>query len=265
MLLFNKLKNILSYWPLLILLIIIRFGIYVWDLSALGNSDKLSLIVLLGTAAIYCLQFINMRQSSNNQEKILKQQSDIAQKQHDFNIFTLRMNLRNELVKAFTLALSPEDLSITNDVNMHLVNIGKICDDIKFAFPRSIELDRAIRVFKKSCEEITFFAPERQRLIECTMSKDDRRVCMRYKGCLESCRNGTSISHSIVSPRKFQELHMSEKEKNIIFEIMDKYIVRFDDKEQLSKFTYTTFHNAMNLGNSRLKKVCTILDMYIKL
>lgn len=258
-------KKIFNNWPILILVAIVGFGVYVWNLSNLDQTNKLSLTVLLGTAAIYCFQFINMRQSSKNQEAILKQQRDIAQKHHNFEIFTLRMNLRNELVKAFTISLSSEDLSITNDVNMHLVNIGKICDDIKFAFLRTQELDKAIKLFKKSCEEITFMAPERQRLIECAMYTNDRRVFMRYKDCLETCRNGTEITHSIVNPRRFQELRISEKEKNIIFEIMAKYIVKFDNKQQLGEYVYTSFHNKMNIGNARLQKVCEILDKNIKL
>lgn len=261
----NKLKSCLGNWPLLILLIIIGLGAFVWYLPTLELSDKLSLIVLLGTAAIYCLQFMNMRQSSNNQEKILKQQSDIAQKQHEFNVFTLRMSLRNELVKAFTLALSSEDLSITNDVNAHLVNIGKICDDIKFAFPKSQELDNAIKAFKQSCTEITKIAPEKQYLIECEFGKDDRVIWLRYKGCLEVFVKGCVIDKRIVNPEKLQDLHITQKEQTVICGIMGKYILVSQTKDGIENYVHNLFHKAMNLGNSRLKKICEILDKDIKL
>ena len=131
---YNVVKKLIDNWSWLLPIVFVIACVVVWKYTTMGQSDKISISVLLGTAVIYSLQLINMQHASKKQEFILKQQCDIAQKQHNFDIFTLRMNLRNELVKYFTLALSSEDISITNDVNMHLVNIGKICNDIKFVF-----------------------------------------------------------------------------------------------------------------------------------
>lgn len=258
-------KKIFNSWPILILLVILFFGVYIWNLPDLDKTNKLTSIILLGTAVIYCFQFINMRQNSQNQEIILKQQRDIAQKQHDFELFTLRMNLRNELVRAFTIALSSEDLSITNDVNTHLVNIGKICDDIKFAFPKNKELDNAIKAFKKSCTEITKIAPEKQYIIECDFGRDDRITWLRYKDCLEVFVRGPVIDKRVVNPRKVQDLHISQKEQTIICGIMGKYILVSQTKDGIENYVHNLFHKEMDLGNARLNKICEILDKDIKL
>ena len=258
-------KRILNLWPILILLVIVLSGIYIWNLSDLDKPNKITFVILLGTALIYCLQFINMRQTSENQEQILAQQRNIAQKQHDFNIFTLRMNLRNELVKAFTVSLSSEDLSITNDVNLHLVNIGKICNDIKFAFPRNPELDKTIKLFKKSCEEITKIAPELQYIIECDLDTDDRIIWLRYKNCLEVYVRGQTIDKRVISKQKLQDLHISQKEQDIIFGIMQKYILVSKTKEGIENHIHNLFHEKMDLGQTLLNKICEILDKSIKL
>ena len=258
-------KKLINNWPWLLPVLFMVAGVVIWKYAPITPSDKISVSVLLGTAIIYSLQFINMRQSSKNQEVILKQQCDIAQKQHNFDVFTLRMNLRNELVRAFTIALSSEDLTITNDVNIHLVNIGKICDDIKFAFPRNKELDRAIKVFKDSCKEITNLAPEKQVIIECKMSTDDRVKYMRYKDCLEVSFRGQEIERKVTNPRKVLDLQISEKEKTILFGIMVKYILIRPTKDKLEDFMFQLFQQKMNLGTTRLNKICEILDKDIKL
>ena len=244
---------------------IMCFMVYVWNVPNLDQTNKLSLTVLLGTAAIYCFQFMNMRQTSKSQEQVLQQQRDIAQKQHNFDVFTLRMNLRNELIKAFTIALSSEDLTITNDVNIHLVNIGKICDDIKFAFSKNKELDKTIKLFKDSCTEITKLAPEKRVIIECKMYTDDRVKYMRYKECLEICVSGQQFEKRVINPRKALGLQISEKEKTILFGIMAKYILISPTKDELEDYIFQLFQKTMNLGKMRLNKICEILDGEIKL
>lgn len=262
---YHIVKKLIDNWPWVLPVLFVFAGVMVWKYAAIKPSDKISVSVLLGTAIIYSLQFINMRQSSKNQEMVLKQQCDIAQKQHNFDVFTLRMNLRNELVRAFTIALSSEDLSITNDVNTHLVNIGKICDDIKFAFPQNKELDSAIKAFKKSCTEITKIAPEKQYIIECDFGRDDRITWLRYKDCLEVFVRGQIVDKRVINPKKAQDLHISQKERTIICGIMGKYILVSQTKDGIENYVHNLFHKEMDLGNSRLKKICEILDKDIKL
>lgn len=257
--------KVLNVWPILILIAILFFGIYVWDLENLDQTNKLSLTVLLGTAAIYCFQFMNMRQASKSQKQILQQQCDIAQKQHDFELFTLRMNLRNELVKYFTVALSSEDISITNDVNMHLVNIGKICNDIKFAFTDSKELQYWLESFQNSCIAITKLAPEKQYLIECKMVAQGVSRVLTYKDCLRVVYENEVTSAIVISKTNFEKLGISEKEKDIIFGILSKYIKLVKTKEELDNYMFVLFHKIMSEGKNRLDKLCEILDKEIKL
>ena len=262
---YNIAKRLLLNWPWFLPMFLMIAVFIVWKYTIIDQSDKISISVLLGTAIIYSLQFINMRQSSKNQEVILKQQCNIAKKQHEFEIFTLRMNLRNELIKAFTIALSSEDLTITNDVNIHLVNIGKICDDIKFAFPRNKELDKIIKLFKNSCAKITKLAPEKQVIIECKLYKDDRYVRMRYKDCLEVYARENEIEEIVINPRKVLDLQISEKEKTILFGIMKKYILVSTTKDGLDDYIFRLFQREMSLGNARLTQICNMLDKDIQL
>ena len=257
--------KVLNVWPILILISILFFGIYVWDIENLDQTNKLSLTVLLGTAAIYCFQFMNMRQTSKSQDLVLKQQYNIAQKQHDFSVFMLRMNLRNNLVKSFTMALSSEDLSITNDVNMHLVNIGKICEDIKFAFPRTNDLDNAIKVFKSSCDEITRLATDKQLMIECSLNSRGKTLYMTYKECLRVVLENGKYTPSIIDKEKKKSLKISHKEETIILGTMCKYIGTSNNKEELDQYMYLLFNRAMSAGNVKLNNLLGIIDNYIKL
>ena len=259
-------KTILkNNWPWILPLLLMLAGIVVWKYTDINQSDKISVSVLLGTAVIYSLQFINMHQTSKNQEQILKQQRDIAQKQHDFDIFTLRMNLRNDLVKAFTVALSSEDISITNDVNMHLVNIGKICEDIKFAFPRTKDLDAAIKSFKKSCDEITRLALDKQLMIECSLVSRGKALYMTYKGCLRVVLEDGKYTTLVIDDNKLNSLKISEKEKTIILGTMCKYIGTSSNKDELDQHMYLLFNKTMSTGNLRLNKIFEFLDKHIKL
>ena len=244
---------------------IIGFGIYVWNLPNLDQNNKLSLTVLLGTAAIYCFQFMNMRQTSKNQDLVLKQQYNISQKQHDFNVFMLRMNLRNNLVKSFTMALSSEDLSITNDVNLHLVNIGKICEDIKFAFSRTKDLDNAIKVFKTSCDEITRLATDKQLMIECSLNNKGETLYMTYKDCLRVVLENGKYTPGIIDKEKKKSLKISHKAETIILGTMCKYIGTARNKEELDQHMYLLFNRAMSAGNAKLNNLLGIIDKQIKL
>lgn len=255
----------IDWWPKIIPLIILVFGVCIWLTDSIDMFNKLSLVVLLGTALIYALQFINMHHASINQEKILSQQRDIANKQYDFNLFTLRMNLRNELVKHFTMALSGEGVSITDDVNMHLVNIEKICNDIKFAFPRTKELSVAISQFKNSCEKITYLAPEKQLIIECNLTNRGNAIVMKYKDCLQVFLENNKITKSVIDKETVRNLGISQKKQTIIFGIMQKYIGVAITKESLENYIFMLFRREMNKGNERLTKVCDILDAYINL
>ena len=255
----------IDWWPKIIPVIILVFGVCIWWIDSIDIFNKLSLIVLLGTALIYALQFINMHHVSINQEKILSQQRDIANKQYDFNVFTLRMNLRNELVKHFTLALSAEDVSITDDVNIHLVNIGKICDDIKFAFPQTKELTMAISQFKKSCKTITYLAPEKQLIIECSLTNRENSMIMKYKDCLQVVLENNKVTKSVINKELAKNLGFSQKQQTIILGIMQKYIGVALTKDDLENYVFMLFQQEMRLGNTRLNKVCDILDPYIKL
>ena len=261
----NIVKKLMDNWPWLLPVLFMVAGVIVWEYTSINQSDKISVSVLLGTAIIYSLQFINMRQSSKNQEAILKQQCDIAQKQHNFDVFALRMNLRNDLVKAFTMALSSEDLSITNDVNMHLVNIGKICEDIKFAFPRSKELEDAIKLFKKSCDNITRLATDKQLMIECSLTERASVLYMVYRECLRVVLENGKFAMSVIDKEKLRLLGVSEKEKTIILGTMCKYIVVAKNKEELDNHMYLLFNAEMSKGNVRLNAICKILDKSIKL
>lgn len=258
-------KKILNTWPILILVSVIVFGVYVWHLSNLDQNDKLSLTVLIGTAVIYCFQFINMRESSRKQEQILEQQCDIAQKQHDFELFTLRMNLRNELVKYFTISLSSEDLSITNDVNAHLVNIGKICNDIRFVFPHSKEMELLLKSFKDACAAITYLAPEKQLLIECTMVTRGETTILTYKDCLRVVYEEGKTTAMVINQNILEKLNISAKEKNIIFGILAKYITVAKNKDELDDYMFKLFDRTMSAGNHKLNKLCELLDRDIKL
>lgn len=269
-------KKLIKNWPG-----IISFIIFVGLLCLIfcfdGNpADKISLIALVGTALIYSFQLNNMQQqkdiakeTAKNQENALKLQCDIAEKQYNFNVFTLRMNLRNDLAKCFTIALSSEGLSITNDVNMHLVNIGKICDDIKFAFPYSAGLSKAIKDFKQCCTDITNLEPEKRIIIECSLSVRDNWVIMTYRDCLRvsvdmSVAGGKPHS-AVVSSDLCAKFGFSEKEKTIIFGIMAKYILVAKTKEELDFYMFASFRKVMDAGNKKLKQIFEILDKDIVL
>ena len=258
-------KFVLNSWPIIVPIVIIVFGYYVWNYDNIDLSNRFSLIVLLGTALIYALQFMNMHSASKNQKQILEQQRDIAKNQYDFNIFTLRMNLRNELVKCFTMALSGEDVSLTNDVNMYLVNIEKICNDIKFAFPQTKDLSVAISQFKNSCERITYLAPEKQLIIECGLTNRGNAIVMKYKDCLQVFLEDNKVTKSVIDKEIVRNLGISQKQQTIIFGIMQKYIGVAVTKESLELYMFQLFKREMRLGNTRLNKVCDILDKYIKL
>lgn len=104
-------KTIKKY--ILPIIIILGFLSMIYFPISQAMGEKITLIAITFAAVVYFFQLMSMNAQKNiseesfkNQEKILKEQKDIANKQYSFNIFTLRMNLRNELQRNFTLLLS---------------------------------------------------------------------------------------------------------------------------------------------------------------
>lgn len=152
---------------LLLVVCILVFCIIYCDIKHI--ETRLTLIVLIITSLIYAGQLNVMNKqkkiskaSYDNQEKILKEQKDIAKQQYDFNVFQMRMNLRNKLYIAFTQSLSVTGLDITDNVNDRLTNIARPLYDIQFAFPVDAELEKLIEKFKSCCKSITELAMEKK-------------------------------------------------------------------------------------------------------
>jgi hypothetical protein len=138
-------------------------------IAFLGNWGMLISTALMALFAY--LAWRTAKQQKESQELLLAEQKAIAQKQYDFNIFQMRVSLRNELKNAFLLSLSAHNQDITNDVNTNLAKMSKILDDIKFAFPASKVLDELIAKFKSHCDKITRLAQDKEIIIQCSEKK----------------------------------------------------------------------------------------------
>ncbi|MCM1294041.1 MAG: hypothetical protein NC311_00565 [Muribaculaceae bacterium] len=236
-------------------------------------ETKLSLLVLMGTALIYAFQLMSMnsqkeisKQSFKNQENILQEQKDIAYKQYQFEVFKLRMELRNELYTNFTLALSANNLDISDDVNVKLVEIGKILNRIEFVFPKSEQLKTLISRFKRTCESLTRFAQDKQIIIECSEKKQcGIGMAMDYKKCIRVWSNKIKHDTSIINQEIFNSLNISEKQHVIIRGIIGEYIDKGNSKAEIEDYVCAIFTNARITGNRLLDEICSILDKHISL
>lgn len=235
-------------------------------------SNKLTLITLVVTAFVYFLQLVSMKsqekiakeskdiskQSFANQENILKEQQKIAAKQYDFDVFTMRLNLRNELQSNFTDALSVTGLDVANPVNDKLVKIGKNLSDIEFAFPKNSQLTKLIKQFKKLCTEFINLAFEKEIIIECNEKVHFTSIdWIDYKDCL---RVKTSGEIQITHPHKYIALKISNKQKNIITGVMFKYLSFGETKAAIEDAIQVKFNLRMSKASDTLKEICKILD-----
>lgn len=235
-------------------------------------NDIITIVILIITAFIYYRQFRVMKEqkeisvkSFQNQENILNEQKNIAKKQYDFNVFEMRMNLRNELQKEFTLLLDNDNKIITADVSPVVVNIGKIVSSIQMAFQRNKELNDIIASFKKCCTEIHRLAIDRRIIIECAFAKHGSGKGLKYKECIQAWVEGNKQTLTIVNQVKFDECGISRKEYNIIGDIMHHHINDGDDIYAIQMAIKKSFYAQMNLGNEYLQQICSILDKDITL
>lgn len=215
-------------------------------------SSKVTLIALIGTALIYSFQLISM----NNQK-------DIADKQHKFNIFTLRMNLRNELQRVSNLVLSANDRDITDPVNIKLVNLEKITSDIKLAFPKNKKLNSLIIEFMDSCKKITKLAEDKEIIIECgEKRKVNDGYTVKYADMFGIWTDGIDKFNY---PPFSRNTGMSKKQYEIIVKIVCAYINMFPTKKELERYIIEIFGSEMYRGHSLLKEILVILDKDISL
>lgn len=235
-------------------------------------STKLTLITLVVTAFVYFLQLVSMKsqekiakeskdiskQSFANQENILKEQQKIASKQHDFDVFTMRLNLRNDLQSNFTDALSVTGLDVANPVNDKLVKIGRNLSDIEFAFPKTPQLTKLIKQFKKLCTEFTNLAFEKEIIIECNEKVHFTSFdWIDYKDCLRVKTNGKV---QITNPDKYAALKITNKQKTIITGVMFKYLNVGETKSEIEDAIQIKFNLRMSKASETLKEICNILD-----
>lgn len=235
-------------------------------------STKLTLITLVVTTFVYFLQLVSMKsqekiakeskniskQSFANQENILKEQQKIASKQYDFDVFTMRLNLRNELQANFTDALSVTGLDVANPVNDKLIKIGRNLSDIEFAFPKNPQLTKLIKNFKKLCTEFTDLAFEKEIIIECNEKVHLKSFeWIDYKDCLRVKTNGEiQITH----PEKYATLKISNKQRTIITGVMLKYLSFGETKAAIEDAIQVKFNLRMSKASDTLKEICNILD-----
>ena len=236
----------------------ILFATLLYVAIAFEKSDRLTLIALFATALIYSFQLGVM----NQQERILEEQKDIAKKQYDFDIFQMRMNLRNELHETFTFSLSAIGQDIADDVNIKLVDIGRVLNDIKFAFPASIPLTTYIEAFKSCCDKITRLAKDKEIIIECSEKKSSGKGhVIQYKDCLQVySENGNNHGEALYNKQIFDTLNISQKEKVIIFAIMRQYIDCGASKWEIENHLIKLFRAEMQRSNEYLKLISDLLD-----
>jgi hypothetical protein len=226
----------------------------------------------MATAFIYYRQLRIMKEQKRiseksfcNQETILKEQKDIAEKQYNFNIFEMRMNLRNELQKEFTFLLDNDNKIITADVNPIMANIGKIIGSIKMAFPKNQKLNEIIVKFKKHCGNIHTLAIDRRVMIECAFMKRNSGKGLKYKECIQAWVENNNQTLTIVNQAKFDELGISRKEYNIIGDIMHNHINDGDDIYTIQSYMQKLFNTEMQTGQKLLNQMYEILDKDITL
>ena len=207
------------------------------------------------------------RQQKKSQESLLKEQKDIAQKQYDFNIFQMRMKLRNDLENAFLLSLSTTGQDIADDVNIKLASIARILNDIKFAFDANKDLEGLIKKFQSCCDGITRIAMDKRIIIECS----EKKKCanghvLEYKDCLRVySEKDKPLEPRIMNKALFDNLSISQKEKDIILGIMSMYINCGDTKYDIENYLIALFREQMKTGNIYLNKIFDILDKDITL
>lgn len=235
--------------------------------------EGVTLIALGVTTLVYSFQLGVMKGQKNlseesfkNQEKILDEQKNIAKKQYDFDIFKLRMDLRNSLQRNFILLLSANNYEIENDVNSVLVDTGKIVDSINFAFPKDKKLDKLISDFKSQCKKIANLAPEKEILIECSEKMFvNNGYVMKYKECMQVYSKNGNYECSITNKSLFESLNISTKKKDIILGIMSKYIDSGKTKDEIIDYLFKVFDIEMAEGKRILNQIFEILDKNIKL
>lgn len=258
-------KRFTTIIPCIFIILILYIAIYAPIQTLEG---KLTLITLLLTTFIYYLQWlsmknqeINSKRSFDNQEKILEAQKNIAAKQYAFDIFTLRLNLRNELLANFTSALSISGLNIADDVNVKLLQIGKNINDIKFAFPQNAKLTKYISIFKKLCTEFTNITFEKEVIIECgEKTQAGNCIVMDYKKCIRVTDSGKA---SIILQTKCESLNITNKEFVIITGIMRKYINIAKTKSDIENIIQVRSEQLRTAAQKTLDDIISILDTHI--
>lgn len=235
------------------------------------NVEGATLIALGITTLIYSFQLGVMKdqkslseESFRNQERILDEQKNIAEKQYNFDIFKLRMDLRNNLQRNFTLLLSADNYKIDNDVNNILVDMGKIVDSVSFTFPKDKKLEKLISAFKSQCIRITNLAPEKEILIECSEKMFvNNGYTMRYKECIQVYSISGHYEASIINKSLFDKLNISIKKKDIISGVISKYIDCGKTKDDIVFHLINLFKKEMDEGKSILDQIFNIIDKAI--
>lgn len=147
-----------------------------------------------------------------------------------------------------------------------LVNVGKIIDSIKFAFPTNKNLEKLISSFKSQCKKITSLASEKEILIEC----GEKLACSRghvlkYKDCFRTYSENGIRNCAVTNKQLFESLKISGKKKDIILGVMSKYIDYGNTKNDIIDHIINLFDVEMAEGNRLLKQIFEILDKDIKL
>ncbi|MCL2629652.1 MAG: hypothetical protein FWD33_03130 [Alphaproteobacteria bacterium] len=233
-----------------------------------GPESKLTLIALLGTALIYSFQLGTMNQqkelsekSFDKQERILEEQKNIAQKQYDFDVFQMRVNLRNELYKEFTFILSAKNQDLDEEINLPAVNITKICNDIGFAFPVDEKLKDLLLEFRKCCTDIDQLARDRKVIAECSK----KGTGLVYKECVVVWSRDKNLPNGVMDRAVFEKLNISQKGMYIIFDILGRYVDKGDNITDTEIYVLGLFKKAVESGRERIKQIFAILDEHISL
>ena len=199
------------------------------------------------------------------------QQKRIAKRQYDFSIFEMRMNLRNELQKEFTFLLDDNNKVISANVDPNMVNIGRILNCIKFAFPKDKNLDKLIGEFRTCCQDIHRLAVDKGVIIEShfgTQTTGPNHIIARvltYKDCIRTWSENGLKSMSITNQSEFNRLGLSKKDFVIIGGILAQYVDSGNSITEIEDKIIILFNNRMHTGQAVLNKIFKILDTNISL
>lgn len=228
---------------------------------------KITIIALIGTALIYSFQLNAMNEqkdisekSFSNQEKILEEQKNIANKQYEFDIFKMRLKLRNELSRAFFELLVMNKINSNNNYSM--LDLNKLFDDIPFVFTKNIELDNKISEFHTYCMINAELLDDREVLTECRKNPENKSLI--YKDLIEVYPKALNKLPDR-NYTKFKESKMSENDFTNIFGILEKYVDRGNTKMEIDLYWLSVAEPVRQNSKALLMEILSILDKDIQL